>query len=99
MAQHFADPTTFERPPDWSKDRKLRKKGFRDLEYLPKERSGWNCTLAAHAFSARRQLTGPPDLNLWAAMHALPPRGRYEQLGDDALVDRIFEIVKAQRDS
>jgi len=73
-------------PPDWTKDRKLVHRGFKDLQYLPRTRSGWNCTLAAYAFSARRRLAGPPDLKLWAAMHGLPPSGRYAELGDDALV-------------
>ena len=70
----------------WTKDRKLRRGGFADLEYLPKGRSAWNGTLSAYAYSARRALAGRADLNLWAAMHALPASARYEQLGKDALV-------------
>jgi len=72
--------------PDWRKHRKLAARGLRDLEYLPRSRTGWNATLAAHAFSVRRRLAGQADLNLWAAMRACPPSARYERLGRDALV-------------
>ncbi|MGB2823961.1 MAG: hypothetical protein WBF17_23480 [Phycisphaerae bacterium] len=71
---------------DWQKNAPLVRKGFRDLAYLPRGRSAWNATLAALAFSARRQLTGRADLNLWAAMHGCAPTARYQELGGDALV-------------
>lgn len=69
----------------WTKDRRRIKEGFRGLVYLPRSRTGWNATLGAYAYSARRQI-GRPDLNLWAAMHGCPPSARYEQLGEDGLV-------------
>jgi len=69
----------------WRKDRKLRKQGFADLQYMPPGRCEWNATLAALAFSARQRIAGEADLNLWAAMHACAPSARYEQLGRDGL--------------
>ena len=88
-------PATGPEEPDqqtlWTKDRKLTRRGHRDLEYLPKRQSDWNATLAALAYSARwlaceARLGPTPDLNLWAAIHGLPASGRYEDLGRDALV-------------
>jgi hypothetical protein len=70
----------------WRRQRKLVRQGFKDLEYLPRSRHGWNVTLAAHAFAARRRLVGRADLNLWAAMHNCAPSARYAGLGDDAIV-------------
>ncbi|HUU21473.1 MAG TPA: hypothetical protein VM389_02970 [Phycisphaerae bacterium] len=86
MSAGCPTPFGFEDNTDWRKDRKLARSGFRDLEYLPRGRSGWNATLAAYAYWARRQLAGPPDLNLWAAMHGVAASARYEQLGQDGLV-------------
>ncbi len=74
------------RPTEWSRRRKLVRQGFKDLEYLPRAHPGWNATLAAHAFSARRRLVGRADLNLWAAMHNCAPSARYAELGQDAIV-------------
>jgi len=79
---------------DWSKRTGLVRAGLGDLAYLPRGRSAWNMTLPALAYSARRlvreRIEHRPaltaDLNRWAAMHGAPPSGRYEQLGDDALV-------------
>ena len=71
---------------DWKKDRKIIRRGLRDLEYLPRGKTAWNATLAALSFSARRAASGSADLNLWAAMHAAPPSERYTDLGPDALV-------------
>lgn len=70
----------------WKKNRKLIQGGFKDLEYLPPSRTGWNATLSGLAFSARRQRYGTADLNLWAVMHGRPASGRYEMLGENALV-------------
>jgi len=72
--------------PGWRKNRPLRRSRFRDLEYLPRGRTAWNATLSAWAYSSRRALADRADLNLWAAMHGLPPSARYQQLGNDALV-------------
>jgi hypothetical protein len=71
---------------DWHRNRRLARSGFEDLEYLPKSRAGWNATLAAHAFSARRRIAGSADLNLWAAMHGRPASARYRELEENALV-------------
>ena len=70
----------------WRKNRKMLKRGFPDLQYLPKARSGWNATLAALAFALRRQLDGQADLNTWACMHGCVASARYAELGADALV-------------
>ena len=70
----------------WSKNRKMVKRGFPDLQYLPKARTGWNATLAALAFALRRQLDGRADLNTWASMHGCVASARYADLGSDALV-------------
>lgn len=85
MSEGFPNPQGFEDRPDWRKDRKLARQGFRDLEYLPRSQTGWHATLAALAYSARRR-AAKPDLNLWAAMHGCPPSRRYAELGDRALV-------------
>jgi len=74
--------------PPWTKGRFWKRQGLRDMEYVP--RKGWNATLSALAYAAYRERClrehRSPDLNLWAAMHALPASGRYAQLGADALV-------------
>ena len=80
----FQHPFDFDEVPDWSPNQKLVRAGFRDLKYLP--RSGWNATLAAHAYGARHQLSQFADLNLWAVMHNAPASARYEELAEDALV-------------
>jgi hypothetical protein len=71
---------------EWRKNHRLAGDGYPDLAYLPRTRAGWNATLAALAFGARREAHGPPDLNQWAAMHACPPSARYASLGGEALV-------------
>jgi hypothetical protein len=76
----------FERQTDWRKNRKLVRDGFRSLEYLPRSRTGWNATLAAYAYSVRRQIAGNCDLNQWAVMHGCPASARYRELGESALV-------------
>jgi len=73
-------------PVDWRKNRKLERAGFEDLVYLPRSYAGWNATLAACAYSARRRAEGSADLSLWAVMHGCAASARYEELGDDALV-------------
>ena len=71
---------------NWRKDRRLIREGFKDLEYLPGSKTGWNATLTGYAFSVRKAVTGQGDLNLWAGMHSCPPSKRYTELGDDGLV-------------
>lgn len=70
----------------WRKDRTLIRKGFKELQYLPRSRCGWNATLSALAYSARRLIDGQADLPTWAAMHACRPSRRCAELGDDRLV-------------
>lgn len=84
-----------EAEPDWRKDRKLVRRGFGDLEYLPPERAGWNATLAAYAFAARRRLAGTGDLTLWAMMHGVPASGRWRRLGSSGLV--LWHGTSAER--
>ena len=74
------------RPPQWRRNRKLARGGFKGLEYMPRQRAGWNATLAAYAFSARRAIAGKVGLDLWAAMHGCPASARYAELGEDAVV-------------
>jgi len=76
----------FDHVTDWKKDRRLIRRGLRDLEYLPRGKTAWNATLAALSFSARRAASGSAGLNLWAAMHAAPPSRRYVELAGDGLV-------------
>lgn len=78
--------TTIEQEATWSKNRELVRDGFKDLAYLPRARTGWNATLAACAYSARRQIGGAVDLNQWAVMHGCPASARYHELGESALV-------------
>lgn|GEM_PF-1487782 len=80
------EPHPYEQEVDWHRNRRLVRSGFKDLEYLPKSRTGWNATLAAYAFSARRQIAGRADLNLWAAMHGCSASARYSELEENALV-------------
>ena len=71
----------------WKPNKRLAAQGFPDLKYLPKERCGWDCSLASLAFGARRAiLDGPPDLSAWAARHGLPASARYQELGEHARV-------------
>lgn len=78
--------SAFEQVTDWRKNRRLVRDGFRSLEYVPRSRAGWNATLAAHAYSVRRQVAGTCDLNQWAVMHGCPASARYRELGEGALV-------------
>ena len=78
--------SAFEQETDWRKNRRLVRDGFRSLEYLPRSRTGWNATLAAYAYSVRRQVAGTCDLNQWAVMHGCPASARYRELGEGALV-------------
>ena len=71
---------------DWRRNRRLVRSGFKDLEYLPRSRTGWNGTLAAYAYSVRRKVAGAADLDQWAVMHSSPASARYRELGEDALV-------------
>jgi hypothetical protein len=71
----------------WQRNKRLMAEGFRDLQYLPRDRCGWDMTLASLAFNARLTVERrPPDLAAWAARHGLPASGRYVALGPDALV-------------
>jgi hypothetical protein len=71
----------------WRKNRRLAGGGLNDLEYVPTDRHGWDCTLAALAYGARREIERrPPDLNAWAARHGAPASARYEAIGPDAWV-------------
>jgi hypothetical protein len=71
---------------DWRRRRDMARKGHKDLLYLPRSRCGWNATLSALAWSARRQVENSPDLNLWAVMQGCPASARYAELGRSALV-------------
>ena len=71
----------------WQVNRKTIAAGFADLKYLPPTRGGWDATLACLAYGARMAIQRRcPDLNAWAARHGATPSGRYEELGDAALV-------------
>jgi hypothetical protein len=71
----------------WKKRKKPFVKDFPDVAYLPPERTGWDFTLAALAYGARREIEcGKPDLGRWAARHGLPPSARASDLGEDAAI-------------
>jgi len=71
----------------WKANKKLVSQGLGDLEYLPRERCGWDNTLACLAFGMRMDIERrAPDLNAWAARHGVPPSAKYRDLGRDALV-------------
>jgi len=89
------NPLAAEKRASWRKNRRLTKSGFKDLQYLPRSRAGFNATLAAHAFSVRRRIAGTADLNLWATMHGCPASARYEELGRQALV--LWHGTSAER--
>ena len=82
----FHRSSAFEQEPDWRKNRRLVRDGFRSLEYLPRSRTGWNATLGAYAYSVRRRVAARCDLNQWAVMRGCPASARYKELGEDALV-------------
>jgi hypothetical protein len=71
------------------------REGFKDLEYMPRARSGWNATLSAYAYGVRRNVARAADLALWAVMHGCPASARYQELGDKALV--LWHGTSAQR--
>ncbi len=73
-------------PVAWRPNRRMLRDGWADLKWLPRDRAGWNMTLAAWAYAMRRQLAERADLNLWAQLHGCPASARYARLGDDALV-------------
>ena len=51
----------------WKANKKLVSQGLGDLEYLPRERCGWDNTLACLAFGMRMDIERrTPDLNAWA---------------------------------
>ena len=70
----------------WNRNRRMVKRGYLDLAYLPKSKTGWNATLASLSFYERLRHCGGADLNLWATMHGCPGSARYADLGEDALV-------------
>jgi hypothetical protein len=71
----------------WKVNKKLVDEGYVDLKYLPKERCGWDMTLATLVYGIRMELENrSPDLNVWAASHGVSPSRRYVELGSDALV-------------
>ncbi len=79
-------PLTSEPRTDWRRNRRLVRDGFKDLEYMPRSRTGWNATLAAYAYAVRRKVARAADLNLWATMHGCPASARYQELRRSALV-------------
>jgi hypothetical protein len=71
----------------WKKNKKLLARGFHDLEYLPRDRCGWDCTLSSLAYGVRAALASrTPDLNAWAARHGAQASVRYAEFGGDAMV-------------
>jgi len=71
----------------WKKNRAKGLKDFPDLQYVPRDRCGWDTTLSALAYGARREIEGgKPDLAAWAARHGLPPSARARSLGDEVAV-------------
>ncbi len=71
----------------WKPNKKLVEEGFKDLKYVPRERAGWDATLACEAYRARMEIDRrSPDLGAWAARHGLPASGRCAELGEGALV-------------
>jgi hypothetical protein len=71
----------------WKKNKKLLARGFHDLEYLPRDRCGWDCTLSSLAYGLRAALASrTPDLNAWAARHGAQASVRYAEFGGDAMV-------------
>jgi len=71
----------------WTRNKRAVGEGFPDLEYMPKDRSGWDCTLASLAYALRLAVDRrPPDLSAWAWAHGVPASARNAELGDSALV-------------
>jgi hypothetical protein len=73
--------------PTWKRNKSDMAEECRDLEWLPRGRHGWDCTLASLAFGMRIEIPGAvADLNAWASHHGVPPSARYAELGERALV-------------
>ena len=70
----------------WRKNRQRVRNGFSDLVYLPNSAHGWDATLAAYAYAARKRVAGQANLNTWAVMSGIPPSRRFEELGTEAVV-------------
>ncbi len=71
----------------WKRNKSGLTRTFRDLEFLPHGRSGWDCTLSCLAYGMRMDMPGAsPDLNAWATRHGIPASESYVQLGQSALV-------------
>jgi hypothetical protein len=71
----------------WKRNRSDIAHTFRDLEFLPRGRSSWDCTLACLAYGMRMDMPGvPPDLNAWATRHGVAASESYAKLGQSALV-------------
>ena len=68
-------------------NRRLVERGYRGLEHVPRERSAWDCTLAALAMGMRMDVSRErPDLGAWAARHGVAASARCAGLGRSALV-------------
>ena len=71
----------------WARNKRLVKSGGVDLWWVPRDRCGWDCTLAALAYRQRRMIEqGRADLNEWAVQHGLAASARYGELGHNAIV-------------
>ena len=54
----------------WRENKRLVAEGFSDLKYVPRERCGWDVTLASHTRGLRTDIERrQPDLDSWAAGH------------------------------
>ncbi len=61
-------------------------KSFADLEFLPRGKSEWDCTLSALAYGLRMEMPGAePDLGAWATRHRVEASARCEALGPHAM--------------
>lgn len=70
----------------WHKNRKSLRDGFSDLVYLPSPPDVWDATLAAYAYAVRQKVASKVNLNTWALMNGLLLSGRFEKLGESAVV-------------
>ncbi len=71
----------------WKRNKSEMAHNYPDLEFVPRGRGDWDCTLACLAYGMRMAVPGAnPNLNAWGARHGVPPSKSFETFGDSAMV-------------
>jgi hypothetical protein len=71
----------------WKRNKGFVEAGLSDLKWVPRQRCGWDMSLASLAYQARCRIERrPADLAAWAARHSVAASQRYIDLAENALV-------------